>query len=143
MKPPDYVELHCHTNFSLRDGASHPHELAKRAKELGMKALAVTDHDGLYGIVRFWKACQAEGIRPIFGLELSLTPGPSPTLAWSVERGAWSEPPTADPSPEPGSKPEPGSSPDAALLGGRGEGSLLPLFPNIGRRSGWRREAGD
>jgi DNA polymerase III alpha subunit len=45
---PDYVELHCHSNYSLLDGASHPETLLDRAQELGMDSLAVTDHDGLY-----------------------------------------------------------------------------------------------
>ena len=46
-----YVELHCHSNFSFLDGASHPDDLVSRAKELGMPALALTDHDGLYGMI--------------------------------------------------------------------------------------------
>ncbi len=48
-----YAELHCHTNFSFLDGASHPEELAEEAARLGLAGLAVTDHDGLYGAVRF------------------------------------------------------------------------------------------
>ena len=48
-----YAELHCHTNFSFLDGASHPEELADEAARQGLAALAVTDHDGLYGVVRF------------------------------------------------------------------------------------------
>ena len=44
-----YAELHCHTNFSFLDGASHPEELAEEAARLGLAGLAVTDHDGLYG----------------------------------------------------------------------------------------------
>jgi DNA polymerase III alpha subunit len=44
-----YVELHCHSNFSLLDGASHPEELVSRAAEFGMPALALTDHDAVYG----------------------------------------------------------------------------------------------
>ena len=49
----EYAELHCHTNFSFLDGASHPEELVAEAARLGLAALAVTDHDGFYGIVRF------------------------------------------------------------------------------------------
>jgi len=63
------VELHCHSNFSLLDGASHPEELVARAKELGMPALAITDHDGLYGAVRFYREARRAGIRPIIGAE--------------------------------------------------------------------------
>ncbi|MHB1159175.1 MAG: DNA polymerase III subunit alpha [Chloroflexota bacterium] len=75
-----YVELHCHTNYSMLDGASHPEELVARARELGMEALAVTDHDGLYGAVRFWQAALQEGMRPIVGAEVSLEDGGHLTL---------------------------------------------------------------
>src|SRR4029453_5470553 len=54
--PNDYCELHAHSNFSFLDGASHPEELIARAAVLGMPALAVTDHAGLYGAGRLWKA---------------------------------------------------------------------------------------
>ncbi|RLC61072.1 MAG: error-prone DNA polymerase, partial [Chloroflexi bacterium] len=67
-----YVELHCHSNFSLLDGASHPEELIARAKELGMPALALTDHDALYGAVRFYKEAKEAGIKPIIGAELTV-----------------------------------------------------------------------
>jgi error-prone DNA polymerase len=70
--PDPYVELHCHSNYSMLDGASHPEDLVARAKELGMEALAITDHDGLYGAVRFWQAAIQEGIRPIIGAEVTL-----------------------------------------------------------------------
>ena len=53
MAPIPYAELHCHTNFSFLDGASPPDDLVERAVELGLTGLAVTDHDGLYGAVRF------------------------------------------------------------------------------------------
>ena len=71
----NYVELHCHSNFSFLDGASHPEDLARRAAELGYPALALTDHNGLYGIVRFSQAAKEHGVRPIFGAEISLTNG--------------------------------------------------------------------
>jgi hypothetical protein len=67
-----YAELHCHTNFSFLDGASHPQELAEEAARLGLEALAVTDHDGLYGIVRFAEAAREVGLSTIFGAELTL-----------------------------------------------------------------------
>ncbi|HEX2924398.1 MAG TPA: DNA polymerase III subunit alpha, partial [Chloroflexota bacterium] len=70
-----YVELHCHSNYSLLDGASHPEDLVARARELGMDALAITDHDGLYGAIRFSQAAVEEGIKPIIGTELTLTGG--------------------------------------------------------------------
>jgi error-prone DNA polymerase len=81
--PPDpqtlipYAELHCHSNFSFLDGASHPEELAEEARRLGLEALAVTDHDGFYGVVRFSEAARALELKTIFGAELSLgLPGP-------------------------------------------------------------------
>ncbi|MBI4505992.1 MAG: PHP domain-containing protein, partial [Chloroflexi bacterium] len=55
----DYVELHLHTCYSFLDGASRPDELATRAAALGYRALAVTDHDGLYGAMEFAQACAA------------------------------------------------------------------------------------
>ena len=68
-----YAELHCHSNFSFLDGASHPEELAEEAARLGLEALALTDHDGLYGIVRFAEAARAVGLPTVFGAEISLT----------------------------------------------------------------------
>jgi error-prone DNA polymerase len=67
-----YAELHCHTNFSFLDGASHPEELAEEAARLGLDALAVTDHDGFYGVVRFSQAARELSLPTVFGAELSL-----------------------------------------------------------------------
>ena len=67
-----YAELHCHSNFSFLDGASHPEALAEEAARLGLEALALTDHDGLYGIVRFAEAARAVGLPTVFGAELTL-----------------------------------------------------------------------
>jgi error-prone DNA polymerase len=67
-----YAELHCHSNFSFLDGASHPEELAEEAARLGLEALALTDHDGLYGVVRFAEAAKVVGLPTAFGAELSL-----------------------------------------------------------------------
>src|ERR671920_868539 len=67
-----YAELHSHTNFSFLDGASHPEELAEEASRLGLTGLAVTDHDGFYGVVRFSEAARELGLPPVFGAELSL-----------------------------------------------------------------------
>jgi error-prone DNA polymerase len=76
LRPPQqehaYAELHCHTNFSFLDGASHPEELAEEAARLGLTALAVTDHDGFYGVVRFAEAARELKLPTIFGAELSL-----------------------------------------------------------------------
>ena len=67
-----YVELHCHSCFSLLDGAATPEALAARAKELGLPALALTDHDDLSGSVRFSQAAEEVGITPIIGAELTV-----------------------------------------------------------------------
>ena len=75
-----YCELHCHTHYSLLDGASSPEALLDRAATLGMPALAVTDHDGLSGAVAFWRAAQARGIHPVIGAELTLAHGSHLTL---------------------------------------------------------------
>jgi error-prone DNA polymerase len=73
-----YAELHCHSNFSFLDGASSPDELVGRAVELGMSGLAVTDHGGLYGVVRFAAAAQEAGLRPIIGVEIELADAAAP-----------------------------------------------------------------
>ena len=80
------VELHLHTCFSFLDGASLPEELANQAADLGYSALAITDHDGLYGAMEFAQACAAVGIQPITGAELSMTTGHLTLLAES-DRG--------------------------------------------------------
>jgi error-prone DNA polymerase len=67
-----YAELHCHSNFSFLDGASHPEELVERAAALGLEAIALTDHDGMYGVVRFAEAAAELGVATVFGAELSL-----------------------------------------------------------------------
>src|SRR3954464_9322200 len=67
-----YAELHCHSNFSFLDGASHPEELAEEATRLGLAALAITDHDGFYGVVRFAEAAREVGLPTVFGAELTL-----------------------------------------------------------------------
>ena len=68
----DYVELHAHSAYSFLDGASRPEELAARALELGYPALALTDHDGLYGSMEFARFARARGLQPITGAELTL-----------------------------------------------------------------------
>ena len=70
--PIPYVELHCHSGFSFLDGASHPEELVLRAKELGYPALALTDHNGLYGSMEFAQTARSAGLQPITGAEVTL-----------------------------------------------------------------------
>src|SRR3954452_18852842 len=69
-----YVELHAHSSYSFLDGASLPEELAISAAELGYPALAVTDHDGVYGSLEFAHAAKHFGVRPITGAELTIGP---------------------------------------------------------------------
>ena len=77
-----YAELHAHSGFSFLDGASDPEELVAEAVRLGLSGLALTDHHGLYGVVRFAEAARALGLPTIFGAELTLSasdPPPHPT----------------------------------------------------------------
>ena len=67
-----YAELHCQSNFSFLNGASHPEQLAEEAARLGLEALALTDQNGLYGVVRFAEAAKAVGLPTVFGAELAL-----------------------------------------------------------------------
>ncbi|MEJ7630050.1 MAG: PHP domain-containing protein, partial [Nocardioidaceae bacterium] len=69
-----FVHLHVASGYSLKYGASHPRDLAERAAEAEMDTLALTDRDGVYGAVRFAKACQSSGIRPILGVDLAVGP---------------------------------------------------------------------
>ena len=82
-----YVELHCHSAYSFLDGASQPEELAARAAELGYDALALTDHDGVYGSLEFAYAAKAFGLRPITGAEVSLSNGTHVTLLVESRQG--------------------------------------------------------
>jgi len=68
-----YAELHCHTNFSFLDGASHPHELVTTAADLGYSALAVTDHHGFYGAVHFSAAAKEVELPTVYGTEIIVT----------------------------------------------------------------------
>ncbi len=76
--PPPYVELHCHSAFSFLDGTSDPAELAATAADLGYPALALTDHDGLWGSMEFAQACKAFGLHPITGAEVTVTAAARP-----------------------------------------------------------------
>src|SRR5215212_4761704 len=82
-----YVELHLHTAFSFLDGASSAEELIGRPREHGYGALAVTDHDGLYGAMEFAQAAQIAGLKPITGAEVTLTDGSHLTLLASTKQG--------------------------------------------------------
>ncbi|MCH8982712.1 MAG: error-prone DNA polymerase [Acidobacteria bacterium] len=86
-----YAELHCHTNFSFLDGASHPEDLAERAVELGYEALAVTDHDGFYGVSRFWQAAKETGLPVIYGVEISLEMNPGGASDPIIRAESWDQ----------------------------------------------------
>ena len=66
----DFVHLHIHSEYSLLDGANRIKDLPVRAKELGMDAIAITDHGVMYGAIDFYKACKKEGVKPIIGCEV-------------------------------------------------------------------------
>ena len=85
--PVTYVELHAHSAYSFLDGASQPEELAARAAELGYEALALTDHDGVYGSLEFAHAAKAFGVRPITGAEVTLAGGAHVTLLVETPEG--------------------------------------------------------
>ena len=70
-----FTHLHVHTQYSLLDGSAKIKELVPRAKELGMDALAITDHGAMYGVIEFYKTCKANGIKPIIGCEVYVAPG--------------------------------------------------------------------
>jgi error-prone DNA polymerase len=85
MPGDPFVHLHVASGYSLRYGASHPHALVERAVEHEMDTLALTDRDGLYGAVRFTKACMQGGVRPVLGVDLAVEPVmPSASSASSV-----------------------------------------------------------
>lgn len=83
----NYVELHARSAFSMLDGASLPETLARRAADLGLSTLALTDLDDLGGAVRFSEACADHGVRPIFGAELTLDVGGTVVLLCEDARG--------------------------------------------------------
>lgn len=70
----DFVHLHVHTEYSLLDGACRIKTLAKRLKELGQTACAITDHGVMYGCIDFYRTLKEEGIKPILGCEVYVAP---------------------------------------------------------------------
>ena len=71
----NFAHLHVHTEYSLLDGSSKIKEITKRAKELGMNSLAITDHGVMYGCIDFYRAALENGIKPIIGCEVYVAPG--------------------------------------------------------------------
>jgi error-prone DNA polymerase len=98
VSPDPFVHLHVASGYSLQYGASHPHTLVERAAEQEMDTLALTDRDGTYGAVKFVRACQAAGIRPVLGVDLALgeepVPGPTAKRRTPVRGGAFRDLPT-------------------------------------------------
>src|SRR4051812_3730003 len=82
-----YVELHAHSSYSFLDGASLPEELAVAAAELGYPALALTDHDGVYGSLEFAHAAKHFGVRAITGAELTLADSSHVTVLVETAQG--------------------------------------------------------
>ena len=70
-----FTHLHVHTEYSLLDGVSKVDELVETAKQYGMNSLAITDHGNMFGVIKFYKKCKAEGIKPILGCEVYVAPG--------------------------------------------------------------------
>jgi error-prone DNA polymerase len=83
----EYAELHCHSHYSFLDAASSPEALVERAKALGLRGLALTDHDNLGGAVRFWNAGRKVDLRAILGAEITLEGGDHLTLLAENQRG--------------------------------------------------------
>ena len=87
-----FVHLHVHTEFSLLDGACRIPKLVERVKELGQDAVAITDHGVMYGVIDFYRACKAAGIKPIIGCEVYVAPGSVPirSTSWMPRPATWS-----------------------------------------------------
>ena len=75
MPKPEFVHLHCHTEFSLLDGACRVDRLIDKASDLGFGSLAITDHGAMFGVINFYRAARARDIKPIIGCEVYVAPG--------------------------------------------------------------------
>ncbi|HEY6480193.1 MAG TPA: PHP domain-containing protein, partial [Streptosporangiaceae bacterium] len=119
-----WAELHCHSSYSFLDGASSPEELVAEAAERGLAALAITDHDGMYGVPQFAQAAarlrdSGGSLATIFGAELSLDLSPL-------------SPATPRPASRPASRPAPSPAPDAPRRGTTRPGTPRPGTPRPG-----------
>jgi DNA polymerase III subunit alpha len=74
MENDKFVHLHCHSEYSLLDGAARIRDMVGRAKELGMPALAITDHGTMYGVIDFYKEAKKAGVKPVIGCEVYVAP---------------------------------------------------------------------
>ena len=129
-----FVHLHVASGYSLRHGAALPHVLVQRAAEAEMDTLALTDRDGVYGAVRFAKACLRAGIRPVLGVDLAVEPWDTPSDVRSGTpgraAGAMAPPPTARRTPARGGAYRDAGLPRLTLLAGNraGWGALCRLI---------------
>ena len=89
IRPDDFVHLHNHTHYSLLDGLTKVSALTKRVAELGMEAVAVTDHGLMSGAIEFYKVANEEGIKPIIGMEAYVAPRTFKDKAPSYDRAAY------------------------------------------------------
>ncbi|MCW2767148.1 MAG: polymerase alpha subunit, partial [Nocardioides sp.] len=130
VSPDPFVHLHVASGYSLRYGASHPHQLVERAAEQEMDTLALTDRDGTYGAVKFAKACQSAGIRPVLGVDLAYRTAASSGTSYGGGKG----------SPRPYDVPRPSRTP---VRGGAFRDDRLPRVTFLasgdgsGGRAGW------
>jgi DNA polymerase III alpha subunit len=126
---PAYAELHCHSHFSFLDGASAPDDLVARAVDLGLAGLAVTDHGGLYGAVRFSSVATAAGLHLVVGVEIELLDAavPDPAGIAVPARRTWR------PGRRPPAVPEPNRAVEGRPIRPRPERALLPGHRQIAK----------
>ncbi|MBF6438740.1 error-prone DNA polymerase [Nocardia cyriacigeorgica] len=147
-----YAELHAHSAYSFLDGASHPEELVEEAARLGLEAIALTDHNGFYGAVRFFEAAREWDIATVYGAELTLAatesrspvdppPHPSrPARAGLRSLPVDAESASAEPSPRDTAAPRPHSgAPDSAARTGEPDPPGVHLLVLARGQEGYRR----
>ncbi|SFK61081.1 DNA polymerase III subunit alpha [Geodermatophilus ruber] len=144
MSADPFVHLHVASGYSMQYGANHPADLVGRAAEHGMRALALTDRDGLYGAVKFALACRAADVRPIFGVDLAVVPPVDstapPALAPVLGNGHSPELTRARRPDAPPPQPRrPGGGRRVPARGGAGVDLRLPRVTFLARNgAGWR-----
>ena len=84
-----FVHLHVHSEYSLLDGACRIKDMMARVKEIGQEAIALTDHGVMYGVIDFYKAAKAAGIKPIIGCEVYVAPRTRFDKVYSLDREAY------------------------------------------------------
>ena len=89
MTQGSFVHLHCHSHYSLLDGAAPIDKLIRRAKDHGMNALAITDHGNLHGALEFYRKAREAEINPIIGYEAYIAPGHRTEIGGSVKESSY------------------------------------------------------